>query len=197
VQLALIITTLVGADANAQPGVRRLDMRGRVLDVVFSPRPKAESYTRKLLLRFGDIPSQLTVVTFVGGATEVRRLELVDLDRRQLDELILRAVQRDSQVTPEQIAAKISVRESHASIPDRTPLAPLLRELERIRISPVLGSRVPLENSAEYELVYDLWQESVHYTVAGPFDGYPQDKLVKWMLRFRARADEWLKGAAR
>ena len=54
---------------------------------------------------------------------------------------------------------------------------------------------MPLDDYREYDFVYDLWQESIHYTVVGPFDGFPQDELVKWMLLFRETANEWLKAA--
>jgi hypothetical protein len=196
-QYALCIAVLFAGDVLAQPGVRRLDLRGRVLDALFKPHTEAKPYSMKLVMRFGDRPSQLTVVTNVGGATEVRRLELVRLNSRQLDDLIAGAVGRDSQVSPEQLAAQIAVQESRTEISYSKLLDPLLTELKRVRISPILSSRVAVDDYTEYEFVYDQWQESVRYTVVGPFTGHPQDDLVKWMLKFRARADEWLNNQKR
>jgi hypothetical protein len=61
-----------------------------------------------------------------------------------------------------------------------------LKELNAIRISPKLASRVAVDEYSEYEFWYDGGQESVHYRLVGPFKGTSQDRLVEWMIRFRS-----------
>jgi hypothetical protein len=70
-----------------------------------------------------------------------------------------------------------------------------LEELKAIQISPVLASRVAVDEFSEYEFWYDTWQESVHYIVTSPFQGSAQDRLGKWMVEFRANLPRLLKAS--
>ncbi|HYL09661.1 MAG TPA: hypothetical protein VEU31_02900, partial [Candidatus Acidoferrales bacterium] len=87
-------------------------------------------------------------------------------------------------VTDQGIAAKLKVDVKRSPIRYEA-LSPLVDDLKAIRISPVLASRVAVDEYSEYEFWYNNGQESVCYKVAGPFRDDPQDKLVQWMIRFR------------
>jgi hypothetical protein len=112
----------------------------------------------------------------------------------ELERLISRAFAENARVKPQEIAAKLKVNVTRSPIDYDTVLGPAIDELSSIRISPALATRVGLDEFSEYEFWYDRWQESVHYTIVGPFQGSPQDQLMTWMLRFRTKVEEWLKG---
>jgi hypothetical protein len=59
-----------------------------------------------------------------------------------------------------------------------------------------LADRIALDEYSTYEFWYSDGQESVHYRLAGPFNGDPQDKLVRWMIKFRASVPELLKAGS-
>jgi hypothetical protein len=59
-----------------------------------------------------------------------------------------------------------------------------------------MASRVAVDEYSEYEFWYDTEEESVHYKLTGPFKGDPQDKLVQWMIRFRASVPELVSAAS-
>ena len=70
-----------------------------------------------------------------------------------------------------------------------------LDELKAIRISPVLKSRVAVDEFSEYEFWYDTWQETVHYVITSPFGNDPQDQLGRWMTKFRDNVPKLLKAS--
>jgi hypothetical protein len=104
-------------------------------------------------------------------------------------------VAQNSNVTDREIAAKLKVDVSRSPI-GYEALDRFLDELKAIRISPILASRVAVDEYSEYEFWYDGGQESVHYTVTGPFKDAPQDELVQWMIRFRASVPDLLKAGS-
>jgi hypothetical protein len=206
---ALLLGILSVATTVAQPGDRRLDIRARVLDLIFrselegslvcdhvevssscgwgTPAP----YLSKLTLRFGDTDTQLVVVVYpvypahAGGRAEIICYSLLDMGNGDLSKLISKMVAQNPNVTDRDIAAKVKVSVTRSPI-DYEALNRSLKDLEAVRISPILKSRVAVDEYSEFDFWYDGGQESVHYTITGPFKGDPQDRLVQWMIRFRA-----------
>ena len=106
--------------------------------------------------------------------------------------LICKMVAQNADVTDREIATKLKVAVTHSPI-EYEALDRALRGLEVVRISPILNSRVAVDDYSEYDSWYDGWQEAVHYTITGPFMGAPRDQLVQWMLRFRASLPDLMK----
>jgi hypothetical protein len=184
---------LFAAAASAQPGNRHLAMEARVLDVVFPINLGSEPYHMKMVLRFGDSITQITVVIYPGGEGELIRHTARGIGQRELSQLISQMVAERSDVTEQEIAAKLKVDISRSPIELRA-LKGALDELKSIRVSPVLTSRVALGQCSEYEFWYDTWQEAVRYTILGPFKDGNQDRLVAWMIKFRSNLPRLLKG---
>ena len=191
---ALFVCILFPAAAIAQSGYRHVDVKARVLDLLFSLDVQTEPYFPKLILRFGDSNTQLVVVvyppypTHPGGRSEMFRYSLAGTGNRDLSQLISQIYEVKRDVSDEDIAEiagklKVDVRRSPIRYEG---LDRYLNELKNIRISPILASRVALDEYSEYEFWYHGGQESVHYALTGPFKGDPQDRLVQWMLKFRA-----------
>jgi hypothetical protein len=145
-----------------------------------------------MVLRFGDSNTQLTVIVYPGGDTEIVRCSLKDMSKDQFAQLISTMMKNTPNISDEEIAAKVKVEISRVSVkPGAFDHA--LKGLKRVRISPRLTTRIGVDNVSEYEFWYDTWEESVHYTLMGPFRGDPEDKLVQWMIGFRAELPEVLK----
>jgi hypothetical protein len=113
----------------------------------------------------------------------------------QLSQLISKTVAQNPHVTDREIAAKVKVAVSRSPI-GYEECDHFLNELKAIRISPILASRVAVDEYSEYEFWYDGGQESVHYVLTGPFKEDPQDKLVQWMIEFRAGVPDLLKAGS-
>jgi hypothetical protein len=178
-----LVFALLGGTALAQPGNRYLIMTARVLDLVFPLDVEPKPYALRLVLRFGDSDSQIVAVVYPGGKSEIIQYTLGGMGGGGLWRLIERMMAENPNVTDREIAAKLKAEVTRSPI-DYADLAPSLRRLEAIRMSPVLGSRVAL-GAYEYEYRCDTWQESVRYTVASPFGKTPEDKLARWMEEFR------------
>ena len=195
-----LICVLLASVATAQPGDRYLVMKARVLDLVFpldvAPRP----YFMKMALRFSDSDTQLVVVIYPDKEKYwVRRCEitsysLAGIGNNQLSQLISKMIAANPNVKEQEIAAKLRVDVSRFAV-NPEALNRVFDELKAIRISPILADRVAVDNYSEYEYWYDNWQESVHYTITGPFHEEAQDKLVQWMIRFRAAVPDLPKAA--
>jgi len=196
----LLFGVLFAATAIAQAGDRQLDTKSRVLDLAFPLDAPSESYSyyQKLVLRYGDSDTQFVVVDYVvypvnpGGRVQVFRYSLEGMGEGELSQLITKMVGENPQVTDQEIAAKLKV------VVTRSPMEykvfdRALKELKAIRISPVLSNRIGVDEISEYEYWWDDWQESVHYTLIGPFKHDPQDQLVQWMIRFRANLPNMMK----
>jgi hypothetical protein len=169
-------------------------MTAQVLDALFAPEVAPKPYFLKMILRFGDSGTQLTIVVYPGAKAEIVRVRLADMKGDELHRMISKALADNPLVKPQEIAAKLKVAVTRSSVDYGAALEPAIEELKSIRISPVLTNRVAVDEFSEYEFWFDTWQESVHYTIVGPFQNEPQDELGKWMLRFRAKAEDWLKG---
>jgi hypothetical protein len=195
VTYSLFSCILLALTASAQPGDRHLDLKARVLDEVFSSKV-SQPYFRKMVLRFGDSDTQIVVVTYPGGKSELIRYSLSGMSGGKLSPLIAKMVAQNPDVKAKDIAAKLQV-DVKRSVIEQGALTRAIDELKTICISPVLASRVAVDDSSEYEFWYDTWQESVHYTITGPFHDDPQDTLGRWMLKFRANVPELLKASLR
>jgi hypothetical protein len=198
---AALFCIVFAASALAQPGDRRLSTEARVLDLVFPLDVGPGVYFLKLVLRYSDSHSQIVVVVRPGpasdprGVPEVIRYTLSDMGAGDLSQLISKMVANSPNVSDQEIAAKVKVIVTRSPI-EREALSHALKGLEAIRISPRLADRVACDGSSEYEYWYDTWEESVHYTVTGPFKGSPQDELVQWMIKFREKLPDLLKHPA-
>lgn len=172
-----------GGDASA-------NLKDRVLDLLFRPEVATSPYFSKMTLRYGDSDSQLVVVTYPvypvhpGGQAEVISYAITGMGSENLSQFISKMAAQNPNVTGQEIAAKLKLEVKRSPI-SYEALNRFIDDLKTIRISPVLASRVAVDEYSAYELRYDTGQESVHYRVTGPFNGDPQDKLVQWMIKFR------------
>ena len=189
---SVVVAILLVGSAAAQPGGRHFDVGSQVLDLMFPLKVEPEPYFSKMVLRFGDTLTQFTVVVYPGSKAEVIRYRVTGSDINELHSVFSRAV-LDKTITAKEIAAKLSVDVSRVPVSYDAVLRSPMERLEKTRVSPVLGSRAALHGYSHFEFWYDLWQESVHYSVVGPFDGEPQDELTKWMLSFRDRLETLFK----
>jgi hypothetical protein len=194
VACALLSCILCTVPATAQPGGRYLDMKARVLDILFPLDVAPKPYFLKMILRFGDSDTQLVVVVYPGGKSEVIHYSLTGMSSGELSQLISKMVAENPNVKEQEIAAKLKVDVSRSPI-EHQALNRALDELKAVRISPVLANRVAVDESSEYEFWYDTWQESVHYTITSPFHHDPQDQLGRWMVKFKANLPDLLKAA--
>ena len=196
----LLYCILMVATASAQPRDRYLD-KARVLDVLFPGDVEPKAYFEKMTLRFGDSDTQLVVVVYSDKEKYwIRRYEVISytlpgLKEGQLSEMISRMAAENPNVKAEEIAAKVKVEVSRSPI-EQEALKRAFDELKKVRISPLLGSRIAVDEYSEYEYWYDGGQESVHYKITAPFKGDPQDELVQWMIRFRSNLPKLLKSSS-
>jgi hypothetical protein len=137
-----------------------------------------------MVLRFGDSESQIVVIVYPGGKSEIIQYTLAGVSKGGLGQLIEGMEAENPNVTDREIAARVKVDVSRSAV-DGEALERAIKPLKAIRISPVLPSRV-IMGGALYEYLYDTWQESVHYTIGSPFGKTPPDKLARWMEEFRA-----------
>lgn len=192
---ALLFCLLFATRATAQPGDRYLDIKARVLDVLFPLDVTRKPYLLKMILRFGDSDTQLVVVVYPGGKSELVSYSLAGMNSGQLSQLISKMEAQNPDVKEQDIAAKLHVNVSRSPI-DSKVLDRALHELEAIRIAPVSGNRIAVDHYSEYEFWYDTWQESSHYTITGPPSNSLQNRLVTWMIKFQAKVPKLLKDSS-
>jgi hypothetical protein len=189
--LALGVSFLLALNAVGQSGGDiPADMKDRVLDLLFRSDSAMSPFLSKMTLRYGDSDSQLVVLTYPvypahpGGQAELVSYTIKGMGRDNLSQFISKMAAQNPSVTEQEIAAKLKVEVKHSPISYET-LRRFQDELKAMRMSPVLASRVAVDEYSEYQFWYNNGQESVHYKVVGPFKDDPQDKLVQWMIRFR------------
>jgi hypothetical protein len=193
----LLVLSAVGQSGGGVPA----DMKGRVLDFLFRSDAVTSPFLSKMTLRYGDSDSQLVVVTYPvysvhpGGRAEVIRYTITGMGSYNLSQFISKMAAQNPNVTDQEIAAKLKVDVKRSPIRYEA-LSRFVDDLKAIRISPVLASRVAVDEYYEYEFWYNNGQESVHYKVAGPFKDDPQDKLVQWMIRFQTGVRELMNAAS-
>jgi hypothetical protein len=182
----LLVLGAVGQSGGGVPS----DMKDRVLDLLFRSDTVSSPFLSKMTLRYGDSDSQLVVLTYpvypvhAGGQAELVSYTVTGLGTETLSQFISKMAAQDPKVTDQEIATKLKAVIKRAPI-GYEALKRSFDELNAIRISPILASRVAVDEYSDYEFWYNNGQESVHYRVAGPFKKDPQDKLVEWMIRFR------------
>lgn len=199
----IVIPFCLALCALAQSGNYRVNIKDRILDILFALDAPTAPFLTKTTLRFSDTGTQLVVLTYPvypqhpGGRAEIIKYSITGMGTENLSEFIAKMVAQNPNVTDREIAAKLKVDVSSSPIGYEV-LNRSLNKLKTIRISPILASRVAVDEYSEYEFWYDGGQESVHYTVTGPFHDAPQDELVEWMIKFRASVPDLLKaGSAR
>jgi hypothetical protein len=171
-----------------------LDMRGRVLEVLFPRDLVSSGYLRKLVLRFSDSATQLVVVTYTGGTAELIEYRVTGFDGTSLAALVAKRLAENPNVAPVEIAASLQVDVRRTPI-NYDALSRSLDELKNVRFSPLIQQRIAVDDYADHEFWYDTWQEAVYFSVVGPFERAPQDGLVRWMRRFRANLPTLLRVA--
>lgn len=184
---------------NAQPGDRFLDPKARILDVLFPVDVLQRPYFLKLVLRFDEADTQLVIVVYPDKDKYwIRRCQVVTYSlanaaKAQLSESLPKLLSPEaSDDAVRSVAANIKVEESRFAI-DPEALDKSLKELRLIQISPILETRVSVDEFSEYEFWYDNWQQSLHYSISGPAGKAPQDELIRWMIRFKTSLPDLLK----
>ncbi len=197
----LLAPLLLVPSAVRQSGGVTADMKDRVLDLLFRSDAATSPFLSKMTARYGDSDSQLVEMTYPvypvhpGGQAELVSYTIAGMGGDNLSQFISKIAARKPNVTDHEIAAKLKVEVKRSPI-SYVALKRFLDELEAIRISPMLASRVVVDEYSEYQFWYNNGQESVHYKVVGPFKDDPQDKLVQWMIRFRSGVPELLSAAS-
>jgi hypothetical protein len=142
-------------------------------------------------LRFGDSDTQLVVLIHPvypvdpGGRAEVLKYSIAGLENRNLSAFIAAMVAQKPNVTEREIASRLKVEVAHVPV-NYDALQHSMKALETLRISPVLASRVAVDEYSQYDYWFDNGQEFVHYSITGPFKNAAQDQLVAWMIKFKA-----------
>lgn len=182
--LFMCLQVAVCASTTAEP--LRLDRNPTVsvMNEVFSTNVTIKPYHLQITARYADEGVQIALVIYPGGDCEVFRSSIDNLGKRQLRSMIYEAIGKEPSISGREYADSVSVTKSSVSI-RYDQIKPLLDRLRAIKISAALSTRAALDDASEFELWYDAGQEAVHYTLYGPFDTAPQDKLVQWMIRFR------------
>jgi hypothetical protein len=197
---ALFSSVFFAGAASAQPGDRYLDMKARVLEILFPLDVTPKPYFQKMVLRFSDSETQLVVVVYPDKdkywirKCEITGYGLDGMGKDGLSQFISKMVAENPNVKAQEIAARVKVNITRSSVPLEALDRPL-DELKTIRISPVLADRVSVDEFSEYEFWYDNWQESVHYVITSPFGNDPQDQLGRWMTKFRDKLPSLLKAS--
>ncbi len=187
---AVVVPFCMILGAIAQSGDGNMNMKDRVLNILFSSEAPTSPFLTKMTLRFGDTDTQVVVLTYPvypvhpGGRAEVIKYSIAGMENGSLSEFIAKMVAQKPNVTEREIADKLKVEVRHVPI-DYDALEPSMKALEALRISPVLKSRVAVDEYSEYDYWFDNGQEFVHYSVAGPFKDAAQDQLVAWMIKFK------------
>jgi hypothetical protein len=193
----LLVLSAVGQSGGGVPA----NIKDRVFDRLFWLDTASSPFLTKMTLRYGDSDTQLVVLTYPvypvhpGGQAELISCTITGMGSDNLSQFISKMAARSPSVTDQEIAAKLKVVVKRSPI-GYEALRRFLDELEAIRISPMLGNRIAVDEYSEYEFWYNRGQESVHYKLVGPFKDDPQDKLVQWMVRFRAGVPELMSAAS-
>lgn len=188
------------ARTTAQPGNNSSDTESRVLEILF-PRDTPDRYFEKVVMRFWDTDTQIVIVVYPaypphpGGQAEIIRYSLVGTSSEEFWQMISNMEKSNPNITAEQIATKFKVDVSRSPI-DYKVLKRSLKELQSLQISPALENRIGLDNVSIYEFWYDTGQESVHYTILDPSGDDHQDKLGRWMEKFRRNLPGLLKSGS-
>ena len=187
---SVALLCLLSAPGRSQtPDRNSQDVYVHVSALLFPFDVESKPYYVKLIMRFHDDDSQLAIVVYPGGESEIVRSTLDNMNGRDLLQLVSTTLTENPHVNEAEIAAKVKVRTTRSHVEYKT-LEPMLNNLKAIRISPFLATRVGVDEATWYEFWFDSGQESVHYKIFGDSGDStgraPQDKLARWMTKFRA-----------
>jgi hypothetical protein len=191
VKCAMVVPFCLALSAIAQTTDGNRNMKDRILDILFQLPSPTPPFLTQMTLRFGDSDTQLVVFTYPvypvnpGGRAEIIRYSIAGIGSETLSDFISKMVAQKPDVTAQEIADKLKASVTRSPV-DYAVLQHSMKDLETLRISPVLKSRVAVDNYSEYEYWYSNGQEFVHYSITGPFKDATQDQLVEWMSNFRA-----------
>src|SRR5580704_16377850 len=115
-----------------------LDADDRVLDLLFPLNVESKPYFMKLTLRFRNDASQLALVVYPGGESELVRSTLDSMNARDLFDLVSKTLIENPHANEEEIAANVKVRTTRFPTQYKT-MEPMLNDLKAIRISPFLN----------------------------------------------------------
>jgi hypothetical protein len=191
---SMVLLCILSAPAKSQtPNRNRQDVYDHVLDLLFPVDVESKPYYAKLILRFHDDESQLVLVVYPGGESELIHSSLDNMNGSSLFQLVTETLARNPAASESEIAARVKVRTIRSPLEHRAVQAEL-NHLKTIRISPYLATRVGVDEVTWYEFWFDSGQESVHYKIFGDSAiREPQDKLAHWMTTFRANSQTMLK----
>jgi hypothetical protein len=134
--------------------------------------------------------AQLVALIYPGGACELVRHQVAGIDGKDMNgeellRLVSKAVTENPHVGEREIVAKLKVKNTRLPL-ECGALDRAIDGLKTLRISPFLETRVAVDAYSQYDYWFNSGQESVHYTITGPFQTGSQDQLVAWMTKFRA-----------
>jgi hypothetical protein len=156
-----------------------------VLNLLFPLNVESKPYFAKFILRFHDTDTQLALIVYPGGTSELVSFSLGNTKRTDLFKLASEMLAQNPSVRDEEIAAKVRVETTRTAV-EYKAVEPALNDLKSIRISPFFQTRIFVDEFSEYDYWYDSGQESVHYRIRGDSTGDAPDGLANWMARFRA-----------
>jgi hypothetical protein len=170
------------------------DLKNRILDLLIRSDEPSGPFFSKMTLRYCNSGTQFVVLTYPiypprpGGRAEVITYKIRGMSGDDFSRFVLKATAQNQNATPQEIAAKLKMAVNRSPISYQA-LSSLLDQLRTIRTSPLLTSRVALDEYSDYQFWYNTGQESVHYTLVGPSEGDrgPQSRLVNWMIEFREK----------
>jgi hypothetical protein len=185
--LCILLALTAGADTRDRKPV---DVTANVIKLLFPFDVASRPFYVRLALRFGDSNTQLVALIYPGGECELIHYRLTNIDGTEVNgdellRLVSAMVSQNPRVRELEIATKFRVEINRSNVEYKN-LDRALTNLKAIKVSPFLGTRIAVDEYSQYDFWFDSGQESVHYTITGPFKDAPQDQLVQWMIKFRA-----------
>lgn len=152
------------------------------------------------VLRYGDDHTEIVVLTYLNspyrpypyavGLAQVFKFSESDADNGKLSEYVDKLLAPEPNVTEYEIAERLKIDNMHASV-DTDALERFMKGLRSIRVSPVWGSGVCVDDCPLYDYWFSDGTDYFHYSIAGRKGD--KAKLVRWMFRFRAALPELIK----
>jgi hypothetical protein len=184
---ALLICVLSEPAAPQTTNRNPSEVDSDVLNLLFPLNVESKPYFVKFILRFHDTDTQLALIVYPGGASELVSFSLDNMNSGDLFKLVSEMLAKNPSVRDEEIAAKVGVQTTRTVV-EYKAVEPALNDLKSIRISPFFKTRIFVDDYSQYDYWFDSGQESVHYRICADSTGDPQDQLAHWMARFRANS---------
>jgi hypothetical protein len=192
--LALSVLSLPTMPQDAARDVN--DVESQVLDLLFHTNAESAPYYMKLVLRFSDDDSQVALIVYPGGHSELVRSSLSNMSPADFHRLISDTLARNPVARDEDIATSVRISTVRYRM-EYSAVEPELNELKAIRISPLLDTRVGVDAVSYDEYWFASGQESVHYRIFDRSGHNAQDQLSRWMDRFRSNLPNIEKDASK